>query len=63
VETAEEAVNARLAANHPAAVQRLNEVSELRDMHQTVATTAAADIRAELPGYNLDARGGQFATE
>ena len=40
----------------------MNEVSELRDMHQTVATQAAVDIRGALPTYKIDERGGEWAS-
>jgi hypothetical protein len=57
-----EAVNARLAAAHPEAFQRVNEIGELRDMHQSVATQAAADIRAALPNYKIDEHGAMWGT-
>jgi hypothetical protein len=51
-----ESEDARLAAAHPDLFQRMQELSELRDMHRTVANQASADVREALALYNLEDR-------
>jgi hypothetical protein len=54
-ETVNESVMARAAERNPQAVQRLNELTEIRAMHVTVANQAIAEIREALSGAPLDA--------
>ena len=54
-ETVDESVMARAAEKNPAAVQRLNELREIRAMHVTVAGHAVAEVREALDGVPVDA--------
>lgn len=57
-----ESVNARLAATHPEAFERVQELSALREMHQTVANQATADVREALAAYKVDEKGAEWVT-
>ena len=52
-ETVNESVMARAAEKNPAAVQRLNELREIRAMHVTVAGHAVAEVKEALSGLNV----------
>jgi hypothetical protein len=54
-ERVNESVMARAAERNPQAVQRFNELTEIRAMHVTVANHAIAEIREALGGLNPDA--------
>jgi hypothetical protein len=51
--TANESIVARVAARNPQGAQKLNELTQIRAMHVTVAGHAVAEVRQALPGYNL----------
>ena len=50
-----ESVMARAAVKNPQAVQRLNELLEIRAMHVTIANHAVNEVREALGGVSLDA--------
>ena len=53
-ETVNESIIARSTAKNPTGAQKLNELTEIRAMHVTVAGHAAAEVKEALSGYNLD---------
>jgi hypothetical protein len=53
-ETVNEGIIARATAKNPTAAQKLNELTEIRAMHVTVAGHAAAEVKEALSSYNLD---------
>ena len=52
--TVNASVMERAAATNPDGVARLRELTEIREMHVTLAGIAAAEVREALAGYNLD---------
>jgi hypothetical protein len=53
-EAVNESVMARAAASNPAGAASVRELAEIRALHVSIASIAAAEVRDALPGHNLE---------